>query len=180
MPALIYRVRLTETERILLTTLVQDSSGTSLRQTRARILLKAAEGCRDQDSVRELGISPNMIAKTRRRWFDSGLMAALGERQSKPRLLGKLSPAQAARILELARSEPPAGRNHWSLRQLAEKVVELKFAESFSGEGVRLLLQKLAPDWEGIRVPRRRSSIQARRSGTRVGVANTGHQIQTH
>lgn len=174
MPALIYRVTLTSNERSRLKALLLEDKASGRQLARARILLKAASGWIDDDIVRRLGVSRTMVANTRRRCYELGAEAALKERRKIGTFRAKLSPEAAARVLELARSEPPPERTHWSLRLLAEQAVELGLAESFSAEGIRVLLLRLAPDWEGIRVPRRRSPL-VRRSGLRPAKSRSSH-----
>jgi hypothetical protein len=81
------------------------------------------------------------VLKTRKRWVEGGLETALGE-LPRPGQKPKLDAAQAARITALACSQAPEGHDHWTLRLLGAKIVELGFADSYSHEGVRQLLKK--------------------------------------
>ena len=83
------------------------------------------------------------VERTRKRFVEEGL-GALNERPrpgARPKLKGK----QAAHVIALACSQAPEGRRRWTLRLLADKVVELGFAESFSREAVRRVLKKTKP-----------------------------------
>ena len=82
------------------------------------------------------------IERVRRRFVGQGLAAALLPRPS-PRLYGrKLDGGQEARLLALACARPPEGRARWSLRLLAERMVELEHVDTLSHETVRQTLKK--------------------------------------
>jgi transposase len=78
---------------------------------------------------------------TRQRCVEEGPEAALKERP-RPGKAPKLTEKQAAHIIALACSEAPAGHDHWTLRLLADKVVELAYADRCSYETIRQLLKK--------------------------------------
>lgn len=61
------------------------ASSQSFKQTRARILLKAAVGCRDEEIVQALGVSVSMVARTRQRCVEEGVEAALKDRPRRPK-----------------------------------------------------------------------------------------------
>ena len=81
------------------------------------------------------------VLKTRKRLTEGGLQAALGERP-RPGFKPKLDTTQAAMVTAIACSKAPDGHDHWTLRMLGAKIVELGFAQSYSHEGVRQLLKK--------------------------------------
>lgn len=143
MPAIKYRVNLSEDEKAYLQALIRKGTSPARRQTRARILLKAAEGVQDTAIIEALGVSPAMVAKTRQRCVEEGPEAALKDRP-RPGQAPKLTHKQAAHLIALACSPAPEGHDHWTLRLLADKVVELAYASSCSHETIRQLLKKHA------------------------------------
>ncbi len=142
-----YRVTLTDEERTHLTELVTTGKTTARTLTHARILLKAdaAEGgpaWSDEAIAQALDVSLSTIHRTRQRFVEESLDAAL-HRQApfQPRAC-KLDGHQEAHLLALACGAPPAGRNRWSLRLLADRMVEFGYVESVSHELVRRTLKK--------------------------------------
>ena len=143
MPAIKYKVNLSDDERQILQAVIQKGKSAARSQTRARILLKAAEGSRDKDIIDALNVSPSMVAKTRQRCVEEGPESALKD-HPRPGKAPKLSDKQAAHLIAVACSDAPDGHNHWTLRLLANKVVELSYADSCSYETIRQLLKKHA------------------------------------
>ena len=143
MPAIKYKVNLIEDEKLYLQAMVSKGKSAARNQTRARILLKAAEGMLDKDIIAALDVSPSMVAKTRQRCVEEGPEAALKDRP-RPGQAPKLTDKQAAHLIAIACSAAPQGHDHWTLRLLADKVVELAYAPSCSYETIRQLLKKHA------------------------------------
>ena len=134
-------VRLTEDEQEHLFALIHKGTHNARVITRARILAKLVKGLSHQEVCSTLDVTLPTVLKTRRRLAEGGLEAALGERPrlgSKPKLDAK----QAAMVTAIACSTAPDGHDHWTLRMLGSKIVELGFAPSYSHEGVRQLLKK--------------------------------------
>lgn len=109
------------------------------KQTRARTLLKAAAG--RKDAVIMVAVSATMIYNTRQKCVEEGVEAALHDRP-RPGQAQKLSDKQCAQVIATACTPAPAGHDHWTLRLLADKVVQLGYADSFSYETVSRLLKK--------------------------------------
>lgn len=141
MPAIKYRVTLTDAEVETLEGLLRKGKSAARKQTRARILLKAAAGCKDAVIMEALAVSATMIYNTRQKCVEEGVEAALHDRP-RPGQAPKLSDKQCAQVIATACTPAPAGHDHWTLRLLAEKVVQLGYADSFSYETVRRLLKK--------------------------------------
>ena len=141
MPAIKYRVTLTEAEVETLEGLLRKGKSAARKQTRARILLKAAAGCKDAVIMEALAVSATMIYNTRQKCVEEGVEAALYDRP-RPGQAPKLSEKQCAQVIATACTPAPAGHDHWTLRLLADKVVQLGYADSFSYETVRRLLKK--------------------------------------
>lgn len=140
MPAKKYIVDLTTDEREQLLQLIRKGKPSARKVTRARILLKADEGFTDEQIVAALSTGEATVERTRKRFVEEGL-AALNE-HPRPGARAKLEGKQQAHLIAVACSKAPEGYNHWTLRLLADKVVELGFSESFSREAVRRVLKK--------------------------------------
>jgi transposase len=117
MPAIKYRVSLTEEEKEMLESLLRKGKSAARKQTRARILLKAAAGSQDAEIMKALAISATMVFNTRQRCVEEGVEAALEDRP-RPGAAAKLSDRQCAHIIALACSPAPEGHGHWTLRPI--------------------------------------------------------------
>lgn len=148
MPAKRYLVELSPEERRDLAKLVSAGRRSARTLTRARILLKAdqAEGGPAWDDGRiaeALGCGRRTVERVRQRLVEDGLEAALAHKpQARPSRQPVLDGASEARLIALACSEPPDGRAGWTLRLLADRLVELEVVEAVSHETVRRTLKK--------------------------------------
>src|SRR5579859_2456944 len=134
-------VRLSETDRASLYTFIHAGKANARTFTRARILLKADEGWTDQQICEAFDISRNTSIRVRQLYLEGGLEAVLHDkRQQKYRQA--LTGGQAAHLVAITCSPAPTGHDHWTLRLLAGKAVELGFVESISPETIRQLLKK--------------------------------------
>lgn len=136
-----YIVDLNEEERARLESMLRRGQSSARMQARARILLKADEGMLNRDIMSALDVSETMVYRARQRFVEEGLEAALRDKP-RPGQKPKLDDKQCAHLIAIACSDAPDGHDHWTLRLLADKVVELGFAEEFSHEGVRTILKK--------------------------------------
>ena len=146
MPAKKYRVRLSEEERQEIKGLVSRGRTAAYRQTHARILLLSDEvqgngAMRDEDIARSLQIGSATVERVRRRCVEEGIEAALGRREQLNRRQKKLDGSGEAHFA-LACGEPPEGRAGWTLKLLADRLVEREIVESISRETVRQTLKK--------------------------------------
>jgi hypothetical protein len=140
-------VTLTPEERHLLTLLVSTGKAAASKLAHARILLKAdaapgGPAWTDARIAAALDVSDSTIYRVRQAFVEDGLEAALVRKRPTGRQYRKLDGAQEARLITLACSRPPAGRDHWTLRLLADKLVELAVVDSISPECVRMTLKK--------------------------------------
>ena len=147
MPAKKYRVRLSEEERQELKGLVSKGRGAAYKQTHARILLLSDEspgegGMKDEDVARSLQIGAATVERVRRRCVAEGIEAALGRRKQVNRRPKKLDGSGEAHLVALACGAPPEGRADWTLKLLADRLVECEIVESISYETVRQTLKK--------------------------------------
>jgi hypothetical protein len=142
-----YRVTLTPEERADLQRLVATGKGAARRLTHARILLLAdtAAGVQRHDEaiIAALGTSLRTIERVRKRFVTEGTPAALDPRPQ-PRRPGKvkIKGNVEQKLLQLACSDPPRGRCHWTLQLLADELVVLGLVETVSVETVRQALKK--------------------------------------
>ena len=136
-----YSVTLSEDERATLSQLVRAGTRGARTLTRARVLLKADEGLTDADVAAALDVGIASVHRIRQRCVEEGFAAALRDR---PRQGGtpKFDTKQHAHVIALACSDPPEGRTRWTLRLLADRVVELGLAEQCSYETIRRALKK--------------------------------------
>jgi transposase len=142
-----YRVTLTQPERQELQQLVSRGKADARKLAHARILLQADEsegGPRrtDEQIASALNTATRTIERVRERFVEEGLEAALLPRPSKRVYARKLDGRQEAKLIALACSKPPAGKARWTLRLLAEEMVELEVVDSLSYETVRQTLKK--------------------------------------
>jgi len=140
MPKKKYVIDLSADEREQLSQLVRRGKHSSRKVTRARILLLAASGATDEQIVAALGCGINTVERTRRRFVEESL-ECLKERPRRGQAR-KLTGKQEAHLVAVACSTPPEGRARWTLSLLADKVIDLKFADSIARETVRQVLKK--------------------------------------
>jgi transposase len=144
-----YPVILTEAQREHLKSLIAAGTAPARKLTHARILLKADQssegpGWVDEKIAEAVEVSQPTVARVRKHYFEEGLEAALNRRPPNRVYQRKLDGEQEARLIALACSEPPEGQARWSLRLLAEKLVELEIVEEeeVSYQTVRRTLKK--------------------------------------
>ena len=149
----VYVVQLPEEERQELEAMVKGGKAkgrkvSALKLTRARILLKAdqqegAPSCTDAKIADALDIAPKTVFNIRRRWVELGLEQALErKKQTTPSRQRKLDGNAEAKLVAVCCGPAPEGQVAWTLRLLADKVVELGLATSISPETVRQTLKK--------------------------------------
>lgn len=140
MPTKKYHVELSVEERSKLEQMLRRGKHSARRLTRARILLKAADGLRDEEIAEAVETSQPTVERTRKRFAEVKL-GALDERP-RPGKKPVLDERGEARLIAEACSAAPGGREHWTLRLLADRVVELKLADSCSADTVWRVLKK--------------------------------------
>lgn len=135
-----YIVDLTAEERDELQLLLRSGKTAVRKLTRAQILLKADDGLPDAEIAEHIGTCVPTIERTRKRFVEENL-DCLTERPRPGQKL-KLDGKAEARLIAEACSKAPEGRKRWTLRLLAQRVVELGLCESLSHETVRQHLKK--------------------------------------
>jgi len=135
-------VSLKEEDREELKSYLRKGKSSARSQTRARILLLADEGRDDEEIAGALKVSKSTISRIRTRYCEGCLDSALNE---KPRsgAPSKVDSRIEARLTLLACSEPPDGRSKWTVRLLADKLVEMEVVDSISHMSVQRLLKKM-------------------------------------
>jgi len=141
MPKQKYRVALSTEERTTLAQLLRRGKAGTRKLTRARILLKADEGLRDEEIAAALHVGTATVGRTGQRFVEENL-GALDE-HARPGARRKLTGKPEAPVIAVACTPAPEGHARWTLRLLAEKVVELGFADAMAHETVRQGLKKM-------------------------------------
>ena len=139
-----YIVRLSAEERAVLEQIVRKLRGSSQKVRRANILLKAdADGPAWTDAriAEAYGCRRQTVENLRQRLVTEGFESAVNGQARRPRPKA-LDGEQEAKIIALRLGPPPGGFANWSLRLLAERVVELAIAPAISYETVRRTLKK--------------------------------------
>ena len=141
---------LTDEQQEHLDHLISRGSAPARTQTRARILLLSdrSQGHKrpDKEHAEPLRVSPATVVRTRKAFLDEGMDAALYDKP-RPGALPKITGDVEAQLVTLACSDAPQGRARWTLRLLADKMVELGYLQSISNVaiGQRLKKTRLSP-----------------------------------
>jgi transposase len=143
-----YRVTLTKEERKDLTNLATKGTGNARHLRRAQILLMTDEaqeggGWKDTDIVKALNAQISTVERTRKKFVLDGLETALNHARPQKSRKNVLDGTAEAHLVQLACSQAPDGYEEWTLRLLANKLIELEVAETVSHETVRTTLKKM-------------------------------------
>ena len=134
-------VILTGEERTTLETFVHRGKANARTLTRARILLKSADGWSTAELVAAFDVCPATVTNVRGRFAQGGLEAVLHDKVQQHRR-NALSGLQTAHLIAVACSPSPDGHDHWTVRLLAQKVVALGFVTNISPTTIHELLKK--------------------------------------
>ena len=142
-----YIIRLSADERQMLSKLARSGKAAARKITRARVLLKAdagecGPGWTDQRIGEAFDVGVRMIENVRRRCVEEGPEAALGRSWPDRPAQRKLDGVGEARLVAIACSKPPTGRERWTMQLLADELVVLHVTDSISDETVRRMLKK--------------------------------------
>lgn len=141
MPRKMYFINLSNEERQLLMDLTRKGEINARKFKRAMILLKADEGLSDPQIMAALNVSRPCVERIRKRFVADGIERALNE-DPRPGQKRKLDGRAEATLIATACSDAPDGHEHWTLRLLAGKLVQLGVVEAISHETVRRTLKK--------------------------------------
>jgi transposase len=134
-------ITLTDQECQYLQMFVHRGKANARTLTRARVLLKVAEGWKDQEIVAAFDICQATVTNVCKRYTEGGLETVLYDKVQQRRRQA-LSGQQAAHLIAIACSPIPDGHDHWTVRLLADKAVELGFVNSISPNTIHQLLKK--------------------------------------
>src|SRR6516165_4183792 len=141
-----YIVRLTDEERAVCETTVKNEKGRSEKLRRATMLLKAdaeGPGWKDEKISEAVGCSTRTVETVRQAFVLEGFEAALvRKKRANPPTPKRLDGAGEAKLIALRLGKPPTGYGHWTLRLLADQLVELEVSNSTTPEPVRKTLKK--------------------------------------
>lgn len=142
-----YIISLTAQERSDLEKLTKTGRTAAYKINHARILLKADSNQAggewiDREISKALNISVATIERVRERCVLEGIEAALNRREQSNRRKKIIDGSQEARLIAIACSEIPTGKNKWTLQMLADKMVELNYVKQVSRESIRQVLKK--------------------------------------
>jgi transposase len=144
-----YTVQLEAEQRQLLESMLTGGKEAARSQTHARILLKADQGkggpgWTDERIAEALSVGRVTVERVRKRWAEGGLLDALvrrpqPERPEKRKMDGELE----AHLVTLACSQAEGGRERWTMRLLADKLVQLGYVDHISHQTVWVTLKKM-------------------------------------
>ena len=142
-----YKVTLTETERDELLRIIHKGSHSTQTYRNAYKLLNCDQGdysdkITNAEIVRVLKVGMRTIDRIKRRFVEEGFDSCLGRKASTRTYEKKMDGDAEAHLIAISCNEPPKGFSKWSLRMLADKMVELEYVESLSHETVRRVLKK--------------------------------------
>jgi hypothetical protein len=142
-----YVVELTDEERQQLKDLVHTGRALARKIEHAQILLKADQsggsGWTDAQIAEVFGVLVLTVVRIRQRFVEHGLEDALARRQHVQSARRKIDGAAEAKMIALSCGPPPQGRTRWTIRLLADKLVELNIVEAVGRETVRKTLKKM-------------------------------------
>ena len=142
-----YIVTLTEEERQMLQSMLSRGKAAARKLVHARILLKADASAggpawRDPQIADGLEVGRATVERVRRQFVEEGLEAALERRKPRRQYARALDGDGEAHLIALACQKPPEGRARWTLRLLADRMVQLEYVEQVSYQTVRRTLKK--------------------------------------
>jgi len=142
-----YRIKLTKDEVNELMSIINKGAHTSQTFRTAYILLNCDEGDFSEKVTNEqiskiLKVGMRTIDRAKKKFIEEGLDLCLERRPTQRIYEKKVDGDVEAKLITLCCSEPPKGFSKWSLRLLAEKMVELKYVEDISHVSVRKVLKK--------------------------------------
>jgi transposase len=148
MPTKRYKVNLRADEREALDRLVNTGKGSASRLRRARILLMADEsqaggGWQDAEIAKALGTHLRTVERIREKCVESGIEGALNHTRPQKSRSTVLDGEKEARLVQLACTAAPDGRENWTMQMLADKLIELEIVGTISRETVRTTLKKM-------------------------------------
>jgi transposase len=148
MPLVRYKVTLEARERVLLQDIATRGKHSSQKVLNALILLRCDQGehqerkLTNQEIAEVLPVSMKKIDRVKKRFVEQGIEAALDKQKAQRTFTRKTDGDFEAHLVALSCTKAPEGHARWSLRLLADRVVELNYIDSISYETVRTILKK--------------------------------------
>ena len=148
MPLYRYRVTLSAEERALLEGIATRGQHSSQKVLNALILLRCDQGrfqdrqLTNQEIAGVLPVSMKKIDRIKQRFVERGFEAALDKQKPRRTYVRKVDGEVEAHLVALSCGQPPPGHARWSLRLLADRMVELHYVDALSHETVRKVLKK--------------------------------------
>ena len=142
-----YIVTLTEEERQMLQEMLSRGKAAARKLMHARILLKAdattgGPGWNDPAIAKAIEVGPATVERVRKEFVEEGLEAALERRKPRRQYRRKLDGDGEAHLVALACQKPPEGYCRWTLKLLANRMVQLEYVDQISYQTVRRTLKK--------------------------------------
>ena len=143
-----YIVKLNKEEREILLSLIKKGKASANKLMRARVLLEADESDQikakktDEEIGNQIRVNAKTVARIRKRFVEEGLELALSRKPHSNPKSRKINGEQEAHLIALCCSKPPEGRNRWTLKLLANRLVELEITESISRMTISRVLKK--------------------------------------
>jgi transposase len=135
-------ISLNEQERSQVEGFIRRGKANARNLTRAHILLKSGEGWSIKRIAETFRVSQATVSNVRKRYREAGLEGVLKDKVQKNRRRA-LSGAEEAMLVAIACSPVPEGHNHWTLRMLRDKLVEVEVVERISAATIHRLLEKM-------------------------------------
>lgn len=142
-----YIVTLTQEERAVLQAMLSKGKAAARKLMHARILLKAdagedGPGWNDEQIAGGLEVGRATVERVRREFVEEGFDAALERRKPRRHYQHRLDGDGEAHLIALACSQAPEGRSRWTLKLLADRMVQLEYVDRLSDQTVRRTLKK--------------------------------------
>jgi transposase len=142
-----YIVTLVPEERRMLQEMLSRGKAAARKLMHARILLKAdvaagGPGWNDEAIVEALEVGRATVERVRKEFVEEGLEAALEHHKPRRQYRRKLDGDGEAHLIALACQKPPEGHHHWTLKLLADRMVQLEYVDEISYQTVRRTLKK--------------------------------------
>jgi transposase len=135
-------IKLTDEERTEVEGFMRRGKANARNVTRAHLLLKDSEGWHIKQLAETFGVSEATVSNVRKRYREGGVEGVLKDKVQQKRRRA-LSGAQEALVVAITCSPVPDGHDHWTLRMLRDKLVELEVVETISAATIHSLLKKM-------------------------------------
>ena len=142
MPKKKYIVKLNQSEKKKLQSMISSGKHAAKKLLKARVLLKANQGWNDQKIADSLDVTTRTLENMRKQFVEEGFDNFLQGRYSQRTYFRKLDGKQEAQLITIACSDAPEGHDRWTLKMLANELVRLEYIDDISYETVRKTLKK--------------------------------------